>query len=284
MQLIGFNSNGNNFHFVRDLTEEELTNHERHIPVFMEASNRLKLFRILDLSYKEWKDYIELLRKPGERNWDVDYLQLDRLMLNYLATAFTLQNHFKVTFDRRFKKVPEKSKAYVDFLNEMCRNYWEFAFFFDFRDHVQHRGLGIGRFHRQVFTDFSEVTIVYDSAQLFAETKGRNCWDRCKLAGTEGELKLVEMLDKFHQQMLQIYGNYVATKFGIELIPAAQFYATLTAEVQKINPAFKMFFGVIVPEENSNPQRAKLSLKLIPNDVLAELGLSISVKKRQEKT
>jgi hypothetical protein len=275
MQLIGFNANGNNLHFVRDLTAEELLSHENYTPVFMEASNRLKLFKILGLSYNAWKNYIGLLRKPDQKNYDADYLELDRLMLGYLATAYTLQEHFKVSFVRRFRKAPDKLKEYADFLDEMCRNHWEFAFFVDFRDHVQHRGLGIGRFNRQVFTDFSKVTIVYDSAQLF--TNDRN-WQRCKLTGKEGELNLIELLDKFHQQMFQKYGNYVATTLGSELMPAAQFYAKLTEEVQKINPAFKMFFGTIAPEENSNPQTANLSLKLIPNDLLTELGLSISTK------
>ena len=276
MQLIGFNANGNNFHFVRDLTEEELLSHKNYTPVFVEANNRLKLFKVLDLNYKEWKDYISLLRKPGQRNWDADYLQLDRLMLNYLATAYTLQMHFKVSFDRRFKKVPGKSKAYADFLNEMCRNYWEFAFFLDFRDHVQHRGLGIGGYNRQEFTEFAEVRIVYDSAQLFKETANIHR-PRCKLTGNEGALNLVDLLDKFHQQMFQKYGSFVATTFAAELMPAAKFYAKLTEEVQKINPAFKMFFGAVVPEESTNPQKANLSLKLIPNDLLAELGLSVSV-------
>lgn len=277
MQLIGFNATGNNFHFVRDLTEEELLSHKSFILDFVEANNRLKLFKILDLNYKEWKNYISLLRKPGPRNWDADYLQLDRLMLNYLSAAYTLQMHFKVSFGRRFKKVPEKLKAYADFLNEMCRNYWEFAFFLDFRDHVQHRGLGIGGYNRQEFVEFAEVRIVYDSAQLFKETEDRH-WQRCKLTGNEGVLNLVELLDKFHQQMFQVYGSYVGTTFAEELKPVVQFYAKLTEEVQKINPAFKMFFGIIVPEENSNPQRANLSLKLIPNDVLTELGLSVSAK------
>jgi hypothetical protein len=40
-----------------------------------------------------------------------------------------------------------------------------------------------------------------------------------------------------------------------------------------------MFFGIIKPEENSNPLKAKLSLKLVPNDLLAELGISVSIKK-----
>jgi hypothetical protein len=273
MQLIGFAANGNNFHFVRDLRDDELSNHKKYTPIFMEAHNRFKLFRILDGNYKEWDAYIKLLRGPGPRDYDNDFLQLDRLLLNYLTAAYTIQEHFQVSFVRRFRKDNGKLKEFGDFINGLCQSCWEFAFFLDFRNHVQHRGLGIGRFNRQVFEEFSKVTIVYDAAQLFTEDRN---WQRCNLAGTEGELDLVDLLDKFHQQMLRVYGTYVATTFAAELMPAAQFYAKLTEEVQKINPAFKMFFGAIVPEENSNPQRAKLSLKLIPNDVLAELGLSVS--------
>jgi len=44
MQLIGFTANKDNFHFVRDLSEEELSNHKKYTPVFMEAKNRFKLF------------------------------------------------------------------------------------------------------------------------------------------------------------------------------------------------------------------------------------------------
>jgi len=73
-------------------------------------------------------------------------------------------------------------------------------------------------------------------------------------------------------------GNFVAKTFFPELVPAIQFYARLTDEVRKINPEFKMFFGIIQPEENTNPLKANLSLKFIPNDVLAELGLSVSIK------
>jgi hypothetical protein len=116
MQLVGFTTNKNNFHFVRDLSEEELSNHKNYTPVFTEARNRFKLFRILDANYKE-------------------------------------------------------------------------------------------------------------------------------------------------------------------LIPAIQFYANLTGEVRKINPEFKMFFGEIKPEENTDPITANLSLKFVPNDVLAELGISVSIKK-----
>ena len=89
---------------------------------------------------------------------------------------------------------------------------------------------------------------------------------------------MIELLQKFHPQILQNYGNFVAKTFFPELVPAIQFYARLTDEVRKINPEFKMFFGIIQPEENTNPLKANLSLKFVPNDVLAELGLSVSIK------
>jgi hypothetical protein len=276
MQLIGFTANGNNFHFVRDLREDELSNHKKYTPIFMEAHNRFKLFRILDGNYKEWDAYINLLRGPGPRDYDNDFLKLDRLLLNYLTAAYTIQEHFQVSFVRRFRKDNGKLKEFDDFINGLCQSCWEFAFFLDFRNHVQHCGLGIGRFHRQVFLHSSEVSVVYDAAQLFVENKK---WKRCKLTGKEGELNLIELLQKFHQQVLQNYGGYVAKTFFPELVPAIQFYANLTGEVRKINPEFKMFFGVIQPEENSKPLKAKLSLNLVPNDLLAELGISVSIKK-----
>ena len=275
MQLIGFTANKNNFHFVRNLSEEELSNHKNYTPVFMEAHNRFKLFRILDQNYKEWDSYINLLRGPETRDYDNDFLQLDRLLLNCLTAAYTIQEHFQVSFMRRFRKNAGKLKEHDDFINGLCQNFWEFAFFLDFRNHVQHCGLGIGRFNRQTFLNHAEICVVYDAAQLFAENKN---WKRCKLTGKEGELNLIELLKKFHLQILQNYGGYVAKIFFPELIPATQFYANLTDEVRKINPEFKMFFGVIQPEENTNPLKAKLSLKFVPNDVLAELGISISIK------
>jgi len=78
--------------------------------------------------------------------------------------------------------------------------------------------------------------------------------------------------------MLKSYGGYVAKAFFPELFPAAKFYADLTGEVLKIGPGYRMVFGDGEPQKKfeEGKQQVQLQLKLVPNDLPAELGFSIS--------
>jgi hypothetical protein len=46
---------------IRDLTAEEVEKHDIYSPTFVEARNRLGLFRLLDRNYKAWRDYLRSL-------------------------------------------------------------------------------------------------------------------------------------------------------------------------------------------------------------------------------
>ena len=146
--MVDFNPNGNRLQFVRDLSSDEIAKHEKYISVFTDARSRFHLFKILGRNYVEWTSYINLLLNPLTNNDEDAMLQLDRLLLNYLSCAYTIHEHFKTSFRRRFRKNEAKLKEYDDFINGLCKNSWEFAFFLDFRGYVQHCGLGIGHFNR----------------------------------------------------------------------------------------------------------------------------------------
>jgi hypothetical protein len=45
------------FEFVRDLTEAEISDHAKYTPIIGEARDRLKLFKILQKNYREWREY-----------------------------------------------------------------------------------------------------------------------------------------------------------------------------------------------------------------------------------
>ena len=89
---------------------------------------------------------------------------------------------------------------------------------------------------------------------------------------------MVTLLEEFHHHMLKSYGGYVAKAFFPELFPAAKFYADLTGEVLKIGPGYRMVFGDGEPQKKfeEGKQQVQLQLKLVPNDLPAELGFSIS--------
>lgn len=277
MKLLGFNKARSNFHFFRDLEAKEIAHHEKFTPIIAEARNRFNLFQILGQNYSEWKSYVNSLLNAKTSHDGGEMLQLDRLLLNYLTCAYTIQEHFKVSFQRRFRKNAAKQKEYSNFIDGLCKASWPFAFFLDFRGHVQHCGLGIGEFNRQVNATSVIVTITHDAAKLVAENK---TWPRSKLTGKEGKLELVTLLDEFHARMLQHYAGYVAKTFFPELFPAAEFYGCLTEEVRRVDPDLRMFFHKkdLDLKTEGDKQTLNLQLTFAPNDVFAELGVRVTIK------
>jgi hypothetical protein len=210
MTLIGYNAARQHFNLVRKLNEAEVASYEKYSPTIAEAHNRFKLFRILGQNYNEWIAYINSLLSSQSRNEENDWLQLDRLLLNYLTCAYTIQEHFMVSFRRRFRKTPAKINEYGDFMDKVCKTSWAFAFFLDFRGYIQHCELGIGHFHRHVSLTSVELSITHEASELLADSKQ---WKRCKLTDKNGKLDLVQLLNEFHHHMLQSYGKFVAKTF-----------------------------------------------------------------------
>ena len=283
MQLIGLNKLRGNLSVFRKLEENEIADNQKYTPIIAEATNRFNLFRILEQNYSEWKSYVNSLLNATTSNTGNEMLELDRLLLNYLTCAYTIQEHFTKSFQRRFRNAEVKQKEFSDFIKELCKASWSFAFFLDFRGHVQHCGLGIGEFHREVNATSVIVSITHDAAKLIAENKDqRRSWSHSNLTAKHGKLELVSLLDEFHSRMMHHYGGYIAKTFFPELFPAAEFYGRLTEEVRKPDPGFRMFFhpGELDIKTEGDTHKWNLHLSAVPNDVFAELGLAVTVGKK----
>src|ERR1700678_2160592 len=206
MQILGFNKARGLCQFVRDLDANEVANHDKFTAIIAEAGNRFNLFRVLGQNYLEWKSHVDSLLNAKTMNDGGEMLQLDRLLLNYLTCAYTIQEHFRVSFQRRFRKDAVKQKEYNDFVDGLCKQSWEFAFFLDFRGYVQHCGLGVGHFTRNVTSTSVTLLVSHNAAVLVSEPY---TWKHSKLTGKEGDLNLVILLEEFHSRMMQQYAPYV---------------------------------------------------------------------------
>jgi hypothetical protein len=279
LQLIGFNSSRKNFAIFRKLEAKEIVEHKKYTPIISEATNQFNLFRILAQNYSEWNSYVNSLLNATTNHTGNEMLELDRLLLNYLTCAYTIQEHFKVSFQRRFRNDEAKQKERSDFIDGLCKVSWPFAFFLDFRGHVQHCGLGIGEFNRQVNATSVIVNITHDSSKLVAENRD---WTRSNLTADKGKLELVPLLYEFHSRMMHHYAGFIAKTFFPELFPAAEFYGRLTEEVRKNDPGFRMYFhrGELSLKTEGDTQTTNLNLSLVANDVFAELGLAVTLGKK----
>jgi hypothetical protein len=135
----------------------------------------------------------------------------------------------------------------------------------------------VGQFNRQATLTSVTLNIACDAAQLAANSRE---WKRSKLTGKEGALELAPILQEFHLRMLESYGGYVAKLFFPDLFPAAKFYSELTNEVKKNGADFRMAFtNKPDVKTEGDKQTMNLTFSLVPNDLFAELGVSVSVKK-----
>jgi hypothetical protein len=262
---------------LRDLSKEEEELHERYTPIVPEALDRLTLFRLLDHNYSEWRGYVDSLLSAQPLGEEDAKLNLNRLLLNYLTCAYTIRQHFEGSLNQRFRQEPEKKKQYDDFIQRLCTDSWPTAFFFDFRGYVQHRGLGIGVYHRNVKPTQVTLQITCDSVALVRESRNpEKTWQNSKLEGTEGDLHLVPLLAQFHDQMLKSYGRFVGKLIFPELEAAADYYGKLTREAVGGYHGLKMIFSDGGIKVGKDGKRTTYDVKLlfVPNDLFREVGVA----------
>ena len=263
---------GNSYQPIRDLKPGELKKNARYKKIFIEAQNRLVLFSMLRVNYEELQNYLKSLLSPQLGDTHEEKLNLDRLLLNYLTCAYTIREHFNVSFQRRFRKDAKKQKEFSDFKDRLYKQSWGFAFFTDYRNYVQHCGLGIGLYRRTVSKTSVILKIQCDARVLLKDT---SVWKASKLDAKKGKIDLIDLLQEYHHHMFGSYGVYVTKACFPELDEVAAFYGELTREVKATVPNGRMVFGGIATTRPDG-SNAKIQLKNIlgvPNDVYAELGL-----------
>ena len=222
-----------------------------------------------------WKAYLNRLLSPTFKE-DVDVKEeLDRLLLNYLTFAYAIQKHFTVSFRQRFRNDAATLTKYDDFIDRLCKSCWSFAFVLDYRDYVQHVGLGISWNNRVVDDTSVRIEVMASAKALLADSRQ---WNRSGLTVAKGDLDLVGILKEFHIQMIQSYAVFVAKTFFPELQPASEFYARLTKEVQERDPNARMIFFSKKPEstpDEGGKVSVNWSVVYVPNDLFAELGIKV---------
>ena len=279
MYLGSFNSATDHYDVIRELQPEESEQHTKLQAVVTEARNRLALFKMLDRNYADWRRYLDhLLSRTFKEDVEISE-ELNRLLLNYLTFAYSIQKHFYVSFRQRFKKQPAKYREYAEFLDRLCKDSWAFAFVLDYRGYVQHVDLGIFRTNRTVSESSIAIEIVANPKRLVSRSLRE--WKRSRLTAECSEINLVAVLKQFHFEMVHRYAGFVATSFFPELQLASEFYGSLTKEAQRRHPAARMVFysekpQVTIGKGGKITQTTKEIL--VPNNVFEELGIKITKK------
>lgn len=270
IELAGWNAATKNLTRIRPLTCEEIAADKRFRPIIAEARERLKLFKILDLNYKDWEQRLEYEMTPGKGIAD-DHIELDKLMLNFLSTVYAISEHFSKSYRRRFRKDKNKLQALPDFVQRLHKHSWAVAFFSDFRGYVQHCALPVGKYTRNATRHGVRINVTHDAATLCESYRD---WENSELTPEHGTLDLIDLTHECYKSVRQYYGSFMASAFYPELEDVDAFYWTLTQEVKKAQPKSKMVF-LTQHEVKKNRARTEIKVTLVfpPNALFEELGI-----------
>jgi hypothetical protein len=222
--LVGVLPARHHYHRVRDLTADEVQKHHQFKTIVNEVSSRLKLFRFLETNYSEWSAYLKTLLSADHNDGRDEKDTLDRFLLNYLTCAYTIREHFKVSYRNRYRGNAAKLKEYDDFRAALSKQHFGFGFFLDFRGFVQHKALPVGYFSKQVHLSSVKIEVTQEAEALLRESRE---WGMSGLTAQHGTLDLPSLLQEFHMVMMRSYAEFVVKTMFPELLPAAQFMQAL---------------------------------------------------------
>lgn len=192
--LAGLAPDGADIKIVRPLTETDLSNLRISQTVYRLAAPVMQMFGILTLNHSALHEFAAELRSPGTGFSDPQ-MQLNRYVLNYLASANALLGHFSTTFKQRTREVGNTQIG---------------------------ESLTAGR----------TVSVVHKAADLLRG--GYRDLKRCRLLSSVNEIDLLPQLELFHAVFMTHVFRFVLDCLIPGLAPASRFHATLAAEVKAL--------------------------------------------------
>ena len=259
---------------IRDLTESELRSETKYRARFVEIVSRFSLFRILEKNYQEWWSYTRKLLMPGTRDFEQDRLELNRFLMNYLSSAYSIVEHMEKSYTQRFRRDPDKRNQYGDFISRLVKDSFAYAFFMDFRDYAQHQETPIGNYNRNETMHSVEISIHQNSEDLSKQPRD---WKRSNLTAANGDLDLLALTQEFNHFMSHNFARFMVDALNPDLKEIDEFYWGLTQEVRHMTPNARMVF---LEKLTETPERTRVNFKYTivqpPNAPYEELGIPVN--------
>jgi len=273
--LGGFGPGGATVEIVRPLTGADLSQLDAGETVYRLAAPVMQMFGILTLNHTALTEFAGELEHPGAGFKDPS-MQLNRHVLNYLASANALLGHFGVTFKQRCREVGNPHDGFDEFCRKLKSENDVFEFFCEFRNHALHVGLPVGNISvAQHLQKGRSIAITHKTSSLLRN--GSRDLKRCRLLSSVDEIELIPQINLFHDVFMQKVFKFIIDCLLPGLEPASRFHSRLTAEVKALDSELR---PVIMTGRTKHGDEFSWTFEWLPEDVFQDLGISIERKPR----
>lgn len=168
---------------VRNLSKDEYERHVLSIIKLTKQSMEQQLYSIVELNYQDFnrqlqeyvKDDFELALNHPEA-MEMVFLNLNRLLLNYLSAVKTYIDHTETRLSRTYGKESAEFKLFKSEIKKAFDDHFEYKFLYYLRNYAQHCGLPSGAVHTNSKGDengntINTLSLLFDRDNLLASFK-----------------------------------------------------------------------------------------------------------------
>lgn len=268
--LAGIEDRVNRIEIIRPLEDQDLQGLQQLRVLCSVALPIMTMFGVLHWNHDDITRFTESLGKT-DSPLPPPQINANRLILNYIAAADALLDHFGGIYKRqcRLKEMPDTGfddlRRHLEVIDD------DFEFFSRFRNHVLHAGLPVGSYTvNNAIASGRTWTITHDSADLIADVRGKLA--SCRLLKKHKTIDLIHHLNSFHTTMMTRIFNEVLNCFMADLQNANAFHESLANEVRARGRELRPC--VMTGRTNDGP-KFNWTFDILPVNLIAELGIQM---------
>jgi len=202
------------------------------------------------------------------RKWMPDVVELNRLLMNYVYSTYSLREHLKTHIFRDFGRESEAAEMYGRFLHNVEQKSRSYAFMQDFRNYVQHCGFPVGKAFSKESINGRVLSLLYPKCDLLSNYAG---WGKSRLREwPEAEIDLSAITAEYHEVIIKEFPAVILAAYGSEIGKNVAYFASLHDEAKNLESSA---IAVMVTSECFREDGGNCTLEEIPYKPLAELGL-----------
>lgn len=258
-----------NVHLIREFTPEQIAEFEAVLAEFTTLRQRFSLLSILELNFSALDSFINEVKSSSRLDKRRVWLEANRHFMNYLSSGYALREHLKTSLKRDFGRESEQLSRFLKFIDLLEKRCFEYAFFQDFRNFVQHCGFPVGKMNVTHDKDGRVLTLKYPKAVLL---KDYSRWGTSNLRERkEAEFDLIALVRGHHRVVTQEFSVVIEAEYGKTLDQIESYFLGLHREAKSVQESAE---AKMVLSLAPDPSQGTVELQDIPKNPLAELGLS----------
>lgn len=237
-----------NTELIRKLSSSEIETFNDSLKKLDIIQNHLDLFIIVHHSFEDIKMFVEYYFKEytineeniNQNNQRKMYIDINRMINNYLSAVKQFLDHSEHTLKSRYGKNSDNVNKFKDFCSNCYDTNFSYRFLYKLRNYVQHCGMPVGNIIINSKLDDSNLNKVHSELKLEFdrdELLEKFNWKKLKneINSLSPKFDIIPLIFDLQNHIMEISFFIMSIELNDEIIRANNYLVDLANEIKNLN-------------------------------------------------